>query len=217
MFRAEVVSVIAGGWSFKNVDHKKVPGLIIAVNDAGLRLEREDVAATVTMDRLWTENRWEELKKAGRGKFYARYSALQNIKDWKHESWVVPFDNADKPIARDYPVNNTPFSGKLGTLNGNSSGVCALNLAYQCTPRKLYIFGFDMCRSPSGDPYWYPPYAWTPPTGGTKDAKYNSWAKQFHEIAEHFDVIGCEVLNVSGHSRVRAFTQVTPKQVGMNR
>lgn len=207
----EVVSVIGGGWSFAYVNHAKVPGKVICANEAGV-LFKGEVAATVTMDRLWTENRWSRLC-ALKQLFYVRKGCLANIpKDERGQRWVRPFDNTNKPIQ---DVGPYAF-GEFGhTLNGDNSGVCALNLAYIERPTQLLMFGFDMCRHPNGNPYWYPPYSWVAKTGGTKPRKYETWAHEFNSIALAFARIGTEVLNVSEHSKIVSFRRVSPKQLGM--
>ena len=49
----DVISILAGGWSFRGLDPKRLPGLTIGVNEAALLGETE---ITVSMDRLWTEH-----------------------------------------------------------------------------------------------------------------------------------------------------------------
>jgi len=60
--RPHDVSVVAGGPSFGQwLDHNRLPGTVVAINDAALRLMCR-VHYAVSMDRLWTENRWEALR-----------------------------------------------------------------------------------------------------------------------------------------------------------
>lgn len=211
--RERIVSVVGGGWSFRKVDHSKVPGIVIAINDAGMLLRRK-VDFIVTMDRLWTEHRWTRLD-ALRVPFYARRSALQNIKDWSSQDWVHRFENTDEPISE----HENPFSDEVGTLNGNNSGVCGINLAYILRPDLLYLFGFDMSRDADGHPYWYPPYPWVRQhgntKGGTKPARYTEWARQFNAIALQFAAVGTTVINVSDVSKINSFRRMTPQEAGM--
>lgn len=200
--RPDVISVVGGGWSFRYVDHAKVPGMVIGCNDAGLLLQRS-VQHTVSMDRLWTENRWEQLC-ALKQRTWLRRSAVQNI-DWMAEDWVRVFDCDHKVV---------DFSEEPARLNGTSTGTCALNLAHLLRPREVWLFGFDMCRSPSGEPYWYPPYPWTQSSGGTSNGKYHAWAAEFNTIALAFAQISCRVINVSEHSKIQCFTKMSPKQLG---
>src|SRR5258708_614313 len=76
----EVISIIAGGWSAGQVDLAKLPGLIVAVNNASFYAPRIDVA--LSMDRKWANFRWPWLKEGGEaGKFetWLRRSAAANI------------------------------------------------------------------------------------------------------------------------------------------
>jgi hypothetical protein len=209
------ISVVGGGWSFQQVDHSKVPGQIIGVNEAGILL-RNKVYAIVSMDRLWTENRINQLE-ALQITTYLRRGAMQNLdKRRREQAFIRPFENNNKPITY---RGDTSFSNVPATLNGNNSGVNALNLAYILRPKRLFLFGFDMCRHPNGNPYWYPPYEWTktegPVQGGTKPARYEQWAREFNDIALLFAEIGTEVINVSDVSRIRSFRRVTPRELGV--
>ena len=199
--RAKIISVVGGGFSFREVDHGLVPGFVIAANDAGLCLQRQ-VDEIVSMDRLWTEHRWEALQGI-RTPTHLRRSAVQNV-EWESESWAHVFDCDHTSVE---------FSDDPNTLNGTSSGTCALNRAYQLRPRKLFLFGFDMCRDINGNPYWYAPYPWTKDTGGTSNGKYNAWAAEFNRIALAFAQIECEVYNVSRHSKIMCFPRLTPAQL----
>lgn len=201
--RAEIISVVGGGWSFASVDHNAVPGEIIAINEAGLLLETP-VKATVTMDRLWTEGRWEQLC-SRRKRTHIRRSALQNI-DWMTKPWAHMFECDHTSVE---------FSEEIDRLNGTNSGTCGLNLAYIMRPKFLYVFGFDMCRSPSDKAYWYPPYPWAPPQGATKASKYNTWAAEFNQIALAFASIGTKVVNVSEHSKIACWPRVSAKELGV--
>jgi len=49
------ITIVAGGWSVKQLDLTKLPGLIIGVNDSSVLLPRCDIA--LSMDRLWSEAR----------------------------------------------------------------------------------------------------------------------------------------------------------------
>lgn len=203
-----VVSVVGGGWSFASVDHAKLPGVVIAVNDAAVHLSRRpDIV--VSMDRLWTEGRWDHLV-GMKSSFYVRRAAFKNIRPTAEEwPWVFPFD---------CDINATTFSFHPSTLNGSNSGACAMNLAHIMRPDELYLFGFDMCRNPkTNDPYWHPVYQWANPRGGTKDRKYLEWAQEFEWMAAEFNAIGTLVRNVSPRSAITAFTRVAPADIGVAR
>lgn len=208
---SDIISVIGGGWSFAYVNQRKVPGLRICANEAGILVPGQ-VDAIVTMDRLWAEYRWASvlLKQVP---FYARTGALQNYDAMQRSSkWIRPFECSNKPIQLKGPH---AFSEVETVLNGNNSGVNALNLAYIKRPKQVLMFGFDMCRHPNGSPYWYPPYPWTATNGGTKPARYDQWAREFNDIAISFRAAGIEVLNVSDHSKIMAFRRVSPKEIGL--
>lgn len=204
----EVISVLAGGWSARDIDRARLPGLVIGVNDSMI-LAPCDLG--VTMDRLWFENRFAALDKATRhtpeaqarlNVVYARRAALQNIK--ARPTWLHPFEC-------DHTTHE--LSASRGRLNGTNSGLCALSLAFQLKPRRVILFGFDMCRSPEGAAYWFPDYEWTKPGGATSDSKYANWAREFADVAKQFRKAGVEVFNASPHSKVEAFAKVSPESV----
>lgn len=177
------------------VDRDHLPGFVIGVNDSAVRARCD---TCVSMDRLWTEWRWPDLVKIGR-RAHIRDAALKNVT--ARPEWLRPF-------TCDYKT--TVFSDFVNVLNGTNSGACALNLAWQKFPRRVYLFGFDMNRSPNGAAYWFPHYPWTQPQGATKKGKYDEWAGQMEQIAEQFRAINAEVLNVSATSSIEAFRKITP-------
>ena len=203
MLAAKVVSVVGGGWSFLEVDQSRLPGIVIAANEAAVALERVPEMG-VSMDRLWTENRWAQIS-ARKMQFFGRRSALQNIKPLPN--WAFSFENEQ----------GRTLGETAAQLNGTNSGECALNLAYVLRPNKVYLFGFDMTRGPAGEPYWHAPYPWAPPQGSTKPAKYAEWTRRFRHVADHFRRAGIEVLNVSSRSLINAFPRVHPAQIGVAR
>lgn len=204
MKRNKIISLVGGGWSFNQVRRRDaLPGFIIAANEGGVLLPKVD--AIVTMDRLWTENRWAQLS-ALKIPTHIRRSALQNITVTGDEDWLRPFDN-------DHTTVN--FSRNAGSLNGTNSGVCALNLAWQMEPQELYLFGFDMCRDAKGKAYWHEPYAWAPPKGATSNGKYVEWAAQFNTIALAFRSIGTNVFNVSKGSKIICWPKIEPSEIGI--
>jgi hypothetical protein len=204
--RSDTICVIGGGWSFRLVNPDKLSGMIITANEGGVLLPV--VHHAVSMDRLWSESRWPRLDAAKR-QTWLRRNAVQNI-DWadKERKWLRIFDCDHKTVK---------FSEEPQFLNGTNSGVCALNLAYLLRPRDLYLFGFDMCRSPNGSAYWHDPYPWTSPQGATKPGKYQEWASEFNEVALAFASISCRVWNVSESSQIKFFPKVSPKQLGIQK
>jgi hypothetical protein len=191
--RPEIISVVGGGWSVSQIDLARIPGEVIAVNDSAVHLPRVDVI--VSMDRLWTEYRFERLR-AMEKVAYLRRSAVQNVIS-RNFPWLHIFD-CDHTSAE--------FSDRIGWLNGTNSGLCGFNLAYQARPNRIVLFGFDMKRGPQGQPYWHEPYPWSP-KGATKDGKYASWAKQFAAAKRACDAAGIEV-RVVGDSAIECFPKL---------
>lgn len=193
----DIISVVGGGWSFRDVATRPLPGLVIGVNDSAVHLDRCDIA--LTMDRLWAEYRAGELQRRGLRSFVRR-SAMKNLSPWPNLT-VFDCDN-----------ESTEMSDVAGILNGTNSGMCALNLAYQLRPKRIFLFGFDMSRGPAGEPYWFANYPWAP-AGATPNGRYAAWAKQFHPVAEACRRVGIEVLNVSPLSAVEAFRRIAPAEM----
>jgi len=171
------ITIVAGGWSASQFDLGKLPGTIIGVNDAGLLVPHVDVI--VSMDRLWAENRMDQLRGL-RKPTWLRRRTLMNI-DLTGCPWVTPFENDHQ---------STELCDTPGTLNGTHSGFCALNLAYQMRPRTLYLVGFDMARGPKGEAHWFPPYPWSASSTGA--ARLDVWAKQFDGAAAQLREAGIQ-------------------------
>jgi hypothetical protein len=198
-----VVTVVGGGWSVRRIDLTRLLGTVIAVNDSALWLPRWDHA--VSMDRLWSENRVDELREMldpepTARKVWIRDSAAQNILDKLDRPWAKVF-RCDHKTSR--------FNGYAGALNGMNSGACALNLAWQLNPARVYLLGFDMNRDKYKRAYWYPPYPWTDSNGGINVKKYRNWAQEFDCAQNAFDAIGCEVFNVSPASEIPNFPKIS--------
>jgi hypothetical protein len=193
-----VISIIGGGWSFRGVDQTKIPGLTIGVNDACIHMDT-DVA--LSMDRLWTEWRWFELSKKTR-LTWLRASAVQN-QQRPFPGWVHIFTNDHRTGV---------FSDQKGTFNGSNSGMCAFNLAWQLRPKRIILFGFDHCRSPAGEAYWFPSYPWTRGEGATKPSKYREWAAMYGEAKIQCDKREIEVINASPASAINDFPKMSPEE-----
>lgn len=198
----QIITVVAGGWSVRDISIQHLCGQIIAVNDAAVHLPVVDIV--VSMDRLWTEHRWRWLCRRA-GETWLRRSAVQNL-DIQHEvaaGWLHVFECQHE---------SHEFASAHGHLNGTNSGLCALNLAWQLRPARVYLLGFDMCRSKAGRTSWHPPYSWAQPNGATSNGKYATWAGQFDDAALRFQSIGCDVWNVSPASAITAFPKMTPAE-----
>ena len=170
------ITIVAGGWSASQFDLEKLPGTVIGVNDAGLLVPHVDII--VSMDRLWAENRIDQLRGL-RKPTWLRKRTLMNIDLTGCLSWITPFENDHQ---------STVLSDQPGTLNGTHSGFCALNLAYQLKPCDLYLVGFDMARGPKGEAHWFPPYAWS--VNSTGAARLAVWAQQFEGAAKQLTYAG---------------------------
>lgn len=191
------VTVVAGGWSVRELNLERLPGLVIGVNDSGLLLPRCDIA--LSMDRTWSEHR--ALLLAERRQYtMLRRSAIKNVTAWP-ELGVFECDHTSGVM-----------SDEEGVLNGGNSGICALNLAYQMRPKRIFLCGFDMSRGPNGECYWYADYAWSP-GGATSNTRYAEWAKQFDTAAEAFEKIGTAVFNATPSKAIKVFPRITPKQL----
>jgi hypothetical protein len=192
----ELISVVGGGPSVGRVNAYHIPGLVIGVNSA-FAYGRCDII--LSMDRLWAEHNWAALKVASLPTFVRR-SALKNCQG----SW-------DGLVSFECNHLSDTFSELVGTLNGFNSGFCALNLAYQLRPKRLYLFGFDMKRD-RDRVYWYPHYAWRP-QGGTSSGLYKRWAGRFENAAKQFDAVGIEVTNACADSAITVFKRTDPRKL----
>lgn len=205
MSAADTVSILAGGWSAAPVWNKRLPGHVICVNEA---MVRRPCDSGVTMDRLWTEHRYERIREAVKrrdiGVAYARLSAIQNLVGARVGKGAL------RPFRCDHATYT--MSNDREWLNGTNSGICAINLAWHLKPKRVILFGFDMNTSPDGRHYWHEPHPWAP-LGATTKGKYMAWAEGFNKIAEQFDHLGIEVLNASPTSAVQAFPKVKPESV----
>lgn len=200
------VTIIGGGWSVLNLALDRLCGRVIAVNDAAVLAPRWDIA--VSMDRLWTENRFRRVMARSvetdpRREIWLRRSAVQNLGNLEGWPWIHVFECDHR---------SPTFSTDPKRLNGTNSGGCALNLAWHLKPARLFLLGFDMNRDAYGRAYWYPPYPWSSAAGGTSDGKYAAWSKQFTAAASAFARIGCAVFNVSPASAIKVWPKMTPAQ-----
>lgn len=192
--------VIAGGSTVAEYDTRQLHqlGHVIGVNDSMLWA---NVHTGVTMDRLWFENRWPYVAARRVEEVHVRQKCDCNVP--KH--YAKTFTHTFEPV----------LSSTEGALVGSNSGTCAINLAYQRMDDgdMLFLLGFDMCNHPDGRPYWYPPYPWASPSGGTKDGKLKEWAQEFGYIASQFKAHGINVFNVTHRSRIEAFPKITFAQM----
>ena len=197
-----IITIVAGGWSASQFNLARLPGIVIAVNDAARYLPGWDIA--ISMDRVWTENRFEYLARLERPT-YLRRSTLGNV-DWIKAHWVRDFqcDHTSRTMAEQ------PKRGDQ--LNGTHSGFCALNLAYQMRPQKLYLVGFDMALGPKGERHWFPDYPWKN-GGGSGAGKLREWSAQFETAAFQLRRAGIGTYLASQRSAVSIFPRISRKDL----
>lgn len=176
------MSIIAGGWSARNVDLAALPGTIICVNDAAMHAPRCDII--VSMDRLWLENRWAALEHLELPAF-VRLTAMHNMLENLYRPWVHPFECRHE---------RSEFGSHLCSLNGPNSGHCALNLAFVMKPKRITLVGFDMGRGPNGENYWFPPYSWASAGGGTSNKRYAEWRAMWQRGLDQCLAAGIELV-----------------------
>ena len=160
------------------------------------------------MDRLFFEGRFDQLAiaypRTGRRLMYYR----QGIdKQGLAPSSFLPFD-CDNTSAE----MSTAWSPRC-RLNGMNSGICAINLAFRQQPSRVILWGFDMCRSPTGAPYYHEPYPWGRPLGNTTDGKFMEWSRAFADIRRQFDDAAIELVNASPGSAINSIKKVDPSRL----
>ncbi len=183
----EIINIIAAGTSVKEMDVKKIcsRAYTIGVNGSAIHAPTH---IGISMDRRWTEYYLDHI----RGKpFWARKCPEK----WP-ELWLFKCDET-----------SDIFSEVPGILNGKSSGHCALNLAYQMKPKKIYLFGFDY----SAKPYWYPAYPWVKyPTVSSRVVP--EWLDSFTIAKRILDAAGTEVTIVGLESKLTQFKKISYKE-----
>lgn len=202
--------VIGGGWSVSlfasQLDDLYSLGHVIGVNDASLET---DVHEAITMDRLWFEHRWPLLReKMAYGhpmKVWVREKCDCNVpRKTEADNWLTfkHFSKTDPSI--------TPRE-----LHGGNSGTCAINLAFQQmnSGDNLFLLGFDMCKGPDNEPYWYKPYPWANPAGATKPGHFRDWVRDMEGFARYASVKQLNVYNVSMRSQIKCWPKLRFEQM----
>lgn len=190
------VIILAGGasvmeYQIRNLEKR---GYLIAVNDSAIYTQCD---AAFTMDRLWLEGRQLLLKTLAPPSIYYRRGTPKNF--------TPPVQWIGYVHDEGYPTLMTKDPTKL---NGSNSGTCALNLAFQLRPKRVFLLGFDMQPGLAGEKHWYPGYPWND-GGGTKKKTLANWAQEFGEIAKQFANEGIEVFNVNHRTLIEAFPVIT--------
>lgn len=188
------VIIIAGGWSVSKYDVKDLRqyGHVVGVNDSAVLAQCH---TGFSMDRLWAEHRFKQYFTTRPGQLYIRKGADKNL---PHHPRRESFECCDKSVV---------MSDEKGVMNGTNSGIAAMNYAWHRKPNQLFLFGFDMQRGPKGESYWYPDYEWAP-EGATKSRKYQTWAKQFDQIAKQFAARKIKVFNVNHRTKIESFEKI---------
>ena len=194
MSKLKNIIVLGGGASVEGFPYQEINDFgcyVIGVNDA---FRYAPVDCVVSMDRLFLEGRWEELKAFGEaGKsVYLRENAYRVNKKPETFPNLQIFDCNHMTDKMD---ETTTF-----TLNGRSSGHCAINLAYKMRPDNVYLFGFDMQGG-----HWWPPYPWAKePTGQRSD----EWINAFRLIERYFGKSKTNIY-VCGKSAIRNLPKIS--------
>lgn len=185
------VIILASGPSVReyNLRDLEMRGALIAINGAALYTKP---AVALTMDRLVAEYCVPLWRIQGVPAIWIRKGIAKNFSpigcmEFEHEG-------------------NTPtfMTPRMDKLNGSNSSTCALNLALQLSPRRVYLLGLDMQRGDDNLPYWHPPYPWNT-TGAAKNRKLAEWAQEFADIKKQFDIHRIEIINVNHRSKITAF------------
>lgn len=198
--------VIGGGWSVSqltkdteyDLNSLTSYGHVIGVNDASILL---DVHEALTMDRLWFENRWPALRDSRVQEVWVRQKCDCNVERKSPRDRWKTFRHFHSPGMSDQP----------GTLHGANSGTCAINLAFQQMTEgdTLFLLGFDMCKGPNGEPYWWAPYPWAKPAGATSDKRYEEWRQEFRAIHNQFISKALNIFNVSSRSLIEHIPKIS--------
>lgn len=189
------VIILASGPSVRqyNIRDLEQRGTLIGISAAAL-YSKPHIA--FSMDRKVSEHCYPLWCIQGVPQIYLRACTVKNF---------VPRDNA---VLFQHDGPDTLMSDKPGGLNGSNTGTCALNLAYQMRPRRVFLLGYDMQRDKDNIPYWHPPYDWNT-AGAVRAGTYAAWAKEFDLIALQFQDRKIEVYNVSHRSLITAFHTIS--------
>lgn len=192
--------VLAGGWSVS-----QLPGFLtslgklrsryefMAVNDSAYHMPAHTL---VSMDRVWSEYRVPMLAER-----YAQARVSIPVM-WFREGIFRNIPAPTGPYVRYFRCDisaDAPMSFTVGVLNGSNSGICALNLALQSKPKRVFMLGFDMQRGPQGQHHWYDD-AWTEHKSSKKALE--RWAARFESINLQFSREGVELVNVTNYSAI---------------
>lgn len=189
------IIILASGPSVKKYNLRGLEnrGHLIAISGAALYTKPE---IALSMDRKVSEFCYPLWCIQGIPQIYLRACTVKNFKAGTN---AVLFQH-DGP---DTKMTDDPFS-----LNGSNTGTCALNLAYQKRPDRVFLLGYDMQRGENNEPYWHPPYEWNM-AGAVRAGTYAAWAQEFTQINEAFRAKDIDVYNVTHRSLITAFDKIS--------
>lgn len=192
------IFIIAGGPSMKGRDLSNLydKGVLIGVNESCLL---HKVHIGLTMDRLWLENRHEEVRKRNID-FYVR--------ECVYNKWLKNPEVSGWGRVHPYPMlyDKKTLSTHTRVIHGRNSGFCAFNLAFHLQPEKVFLFGFDL----GGDEtHYYDNYEWSKYTNGDH---YKKWANDFDDAYHIFREHDIEVYNVSMISTIKKIPKISYKE-----
>lgn len=197
--RSVTLFIVAGGPSVKGLDLHilKDFGTVIGVNDSAFHVPCN---IAFTMDGLWLKNRWEQVKGMGID-LVARQTAFRKHVGMEHQ-W-------DRCHLYEFLPDKERFSETPDALTGANSGSVALNYAYLCRPKQVFLFGYDLTTDPAKGfacDHWYGDYPW----GKRKTTQgYTGWIDAHVNYKRQFDAQGIAVYNVSPISRIHSYPKVS--------
>lgn len=197
------IIIIASGPSITDVPAEELInyGHVIGVNESSILFPCN---VAVSMDRLWMEARYEFLE-------YKQISTYFRKCAWKKGymwDFLTLFDG---------DVHSEKMSDERGKLFGKNSGTCAINLAYQMRPKRIFLFGFDMKVNKKKEHYFYDPFDLNERkreitdkkiNPNQSDSKYKYWLPMFNIIAEQCEQAGIDVYNVNQNSAIEVFPKI---------
>lgn len=182
-----VVSIFGGGPSAADLDTRKLPGLVIGVNDAGL-LKPCDIWFTLdhnyaleVSDRI---NRLPASTEAHVCALHKNWHLFEKVYTllWRRVHTAVP------------PLDGQSLSsGPPGTPG--CSGYVAINLAAALGARTIYLHGYDF-----HEPYRY----WFDDAVHAR-LRVPDVIRSFRAVARQYEGMGIEVINCNPNSAIRCF------------
>lgn len=192
------IIIIAGGPSVSTMPCHELEnyGHVIGVNESAYLLPCHEA---LSMDRLWMEARYKFLKEKKVRTHFRMCAWRHDAAEWPELSLFVG------------DVNANCLNENTGFLNGKNSGQCAINLAYQRRPDRIFLFGFDMHGS-----YFYKTddlvsekKKITNKAVSGKCNIRNEWFDFYPVAAKQLAKSGIKVYNVSTESKVEQFEKIS--------